>query len=120
MLCTPSSELPQLGRSRLYLWTLLAFVLLQLPTGFAVEMPIFLVFRGICGFFGNPSLMTAAAATIGDMYDPARTAYGVCIWAAFGIGGPVLVLHMDLRFLPGYDGFPLTRDQCGKHPVQES
>ena len=82
------SELPQLGRSGLYLWTLLTFVLLQLPTGFAVGMPMFLGFRGISGFFGSPSLVTAVA-TIGDMYDPARTAYGVCIWAAFGVGGPV-------------------------------
>lgn len=88
MLWAPMSELPQLGRSGLYLWTLLAFVLLQLPTGFAVDMPMFLVFRGISGFFGSPSLVTAAA-TIGDLYDPARTAYGVCIWAAFGVGGPV-------------------------------
>ena len=49
---------------------------------------MFLVFRGISGFFGSPSLVTAAA-TIGDLYDPARTAYGMCIRAAFGVGGPV-------------------------------
>lgn len=82
------SELPQLGRSKLYLWTLLAFVLLQLPPGFAADMPMFHVFRGISGLWGSPSLVTAAA-TIGDLYDPAETVYGVCIWAAFGIGSPV-------------------------------
>ena len=71
-----------------YLWTLLAFVLLQLPTGFAVDMPMFHVFRGVSGFFGSSFLVTAAT-TIVEMYDPARAACGVCFWAAFGIGGPV-------------------------------
>lgn len=88
MLWAPMSELPQLGRSNLYLWTLLVFCLLSLGAGFAVNMPMFLVFRLIQGFFGGPSLINAAA-TIGDMYDPARTAYGVCIWAAWAVCGPV-------------------------------
>jgi DHA1 family multidrug resistance protein-like MFS transporter len=88
MLWSPMSEIPKLGRGGIYFWTLLAFTLLQLPTGFAVNMPMFLVFRWITGFIGSPSLATGGA-TIGDIYDPARAAYGICIWASFGVCGPV-------------------------------
>lgn len=59
------SEIPRLGRGGIYFWTLLAFVLLQLPTGFAVNMPMFLVFRLLTGFFGSPCLATGGA-TIAD------------------------------------------------------
>jgi DHA1 family multidrug resistance protein-like MFS transporter len=82
------SEMPTLGRSGIYFWTLLAFVLLQLPTGFAVNMPMFLVFRLLTGFFGSPCLATGGG-TIMDIFDPARVAYAICIWGSFGICGPV-------------------------------
>jgi DHA1 family multidrug resistance protein-like MFS transporter len=82
------SEIPKLGRGGIYFWTLFAFILLQLPTGYAVNMPMFLVFRWITGFVGSPSLATGGA-TIGDMYEPAHAVYGICIWASFGVCGPV-------------------------------
>ncbi|XDG01450.1 hypothetical protein ABKA04_001065 [Annulohypoxylon sp. FPYF3050] len=88
MLWSPMSEIPQLGRSPLYFWTFLAFILLQLPTGFAVNMPMFLVFRVLTGFLGSPPLATGGA-TIIDMYDPARAGYGICILSSFGVLGPV-------------------------------
>lgn len=88
MLLSPLSEMPTIGRSGIYFWTFLFFVLLQLPTGYAVNMPMFLVFRYITGFLGSPALATGGA-TISDMYDPARVAYGICIWGSFGICGPV-------------------------------
>jgi DHA1 family multidrug resistance protein-like MFS transporter len=82
------SEIPALGRSSIYFWTLLAFVLLQLPTGFATNMPMFLVFRLLSGFTGSPALATGGA-TVVDMYDPAHVPYAICIYAFFGVGGPV-------------------------------
>lgn len=88
MLWSPMSEMPKLGRSPIYFWTLLAFVLLQLPTGFAVNMPMFLVFRALTGFFGSPTLATGGA-TIADMYSPFLVPYAICIWASTGILGPV-------------------------------
>ncbi|KAI0851712.1 benomyl/methotrexate resistance protein [Daldinia vernicosa] len=88
MLWSPMSEIPQLGRSPLYFWTFLAFILLQLPTGFAVDMPMFLVFRVLTGFVGSPPLATGGA-TIIDMYDPASAGYGICILSSFGVLGPV-------------------------------
>lgn len=88
MLWSPMSEMPKLGRNGIYFWTLLAFVLFQVPTGFAVDMAMFLIFRFLTGFCGSPCLATGGA-TISDMYDPARVAYGICIWGSFGILGPV-------------------------------
>ncbi|KAI1384538.1 benomyl/methotrexate resistance protein [Hypoxylon trugodes] len=88
MLWSPMSEIPRLGRGPLYFWTFLTFILLQLPTGFAVNMPMFLIFRVLTGFVGSPPLATGGA-TIVDMYDPARAAYGICIFSSFGVLGPV-------------------------------
>ncbi|KAF3059852.1 Caffeine resistance protein 5 [Daldinia childiae] len=88
MLWSPMSEIPQLGRSPLYFWTFLTFILLQLPTGFAVNMPMFLVFRVLTGFVGSPPLATGGA-TIIDMYDPGSAGYGICILSSFGVLGPV-------------------------------
>lgn len=73
MLWSPMSEIPSIGRNGIYFWTFLAFVLLQLPCGYAVNMPMFLIFRFIAGFVGSPALATGGA-TIADMYDPARAA----------------------------------------------
>ncbi|KAG8169828.1 hypothetical protein KVR01_000573 [Diaporthe batatas] len=88
MLWSPMSEMPQLGRSGIYVWTLLGFVLLQLPTGLAVDAAMFLAFRAVSGFVGSPALATGGA-TITDVYGPARAAFGICIWASFGVCGPV-------------------------------
>jgi MFS transporter, DHA1 family, multidrug resistance protein len=88
MLWSPMSEMTKVGRSIIYFCTVLAFVLLQLPTGYAVNMPMFLVFRFLTGFAGSPALATGGG-TIADMYDPAHTAYGFVFWGWFGICGPV-------------------------------
>ncbi|ROW10299.1 hypothetical protein VMCG_02051 [Cytospora schulzeri] len=82
------SEIPQLGRSGIYVWTLCAFVLLQLPTGFSVDIAMFLIFRLVSGFIGRPILATGAA-TIIDIYGPARAAFGICIFASAGVCGPI-------------------------------
>jgi DHA1 family multidrug resistance protein-like MFS transporter len=50
------SEIPTIGRSRMYFWTLFVFVLLQLPSGYAVHMAILLIFRFLSGFFGRTVL----------------------------------------------------------------
>ncbi|KAF2100720.1 MFS general substrate transporter [Rhizodiscina lignyota] len=89
MLFSPMSEIPTIGRSRIYFWTLFAFVLVQLPTGYAVDMGMLLVFRFLSGFFGGPVLATGGA-TISDIYPPAQVAYPICIYASFGVLGPVL------------------------------
>ena len=83
------SEMPTIGRSRIYFWTLFVFVLLQLPTGWAVNVGMLLVFRFLAGFFGGPVLATGGA-TILDMYPPADVPYWIGIFGASGVLGPVL------------------------------
>lgn len=89
MLFSPMSEMPTVGRSRIYFWTLFIFVLLQLPTGYATNMPMLLVFRFLTGFFGGPVLATGGA-TILDIYPPAEVPYWIGIFGASGVLGPVL------------------------------
>lgn len=82
------SEIPTVGRSRIYFWTLLIFVLLQLPTGYAVNTAMLLIFRFLSGFFGGPVLATGGATLI-DMYPPQDVPYWMGIYGACGILGPV-------------------------------
>ncbi|EED14917.1 caffeine resistance protein, putative [Talaromyces stipitatus ATCC 10500] len=89
MLFSPMSEIPTIGRSRIYFWTLFAFVLLQLPTGYAINMAMLLVFRFLTGFFGGP-VLAIGGATIIDMYPPIEVPYWIGIYGASGVLGPVL------------------------------
>ncbi|KAK8117412.1 uncharacterized protein PG998_005693 [Apiospora kogelbergensis] len=54
MLWSPLSEMPKVGRSGIFFWTLFAFILLQLPVGFAPNVAVFLIFRWLTGFCGKP------------------------------------------------------------------
>lgn len=101
MLWSPLSEVPKLGRNDIYFWTFTAFVLLQLPTGFAINMPMFLISRTMTGFLGSPALATGGS-TLADMYSPAATAYGICIWGAFGILGS---LDFTCHIIPDIPNF---------------
>jgi DHA1 family multidrug resistance protein-like MFS transporter len=88
MLFSPMSEMPALGRSSIYFWTLFTFVLLQLPTGYAVNSSMLLVFRFLSGFFGGPVLATGGTTKI-DLYPPAEVRYWFGIFGACGVLGPV-------------------------------
>ncbi|KAH7409418.1 major facilitator superfamily domain-containing protein [Cadophora sp. MPI-SDFR-AT-0126] len=88
MLFAPMSEIPTIGRSRIYFWTLFVFVLLQVPTGYATNISMLLVFRFLTGFFGGPVLATGGA-TIMDIYPPQEVPYWIGIFGACGILGPV-------------------------------
>lgn len=89
MLWSPLSELPQLGRTPIFIYTLLAFILLQLPVGLAPNIAVFLVFRWLTGFCGSPCLSTGGGV-ITDMYAPTRVPYFLCLWSAAGVLGPIL------------------------------
>ncbi|KAK8022747.1 MFS general substrate transporter [Apiospora rasikravindrae] len=88
MLWSPLSEMPKIGRSGIFFWTLFAFLLLQLPVGFAPNVAVFLVFRWVTGFCGSPCLSTGGG-TITDIYEPTAVPFLLCIWASAGICGPV-------------------------------
>lgn len=88
MLWSPLSEMPKIGRSGIFFWTLFAFIIFQLPVGFAPNIAVFLVFRWVTGFCGSPCLSTGAG-TITDLYDPSLASYLFCIWGTAGFCGPV-------------------------------
>ncbi|KAH6649141.1 major facilitator superfamily domain-containing protein [Truncatella angustata] len=88
MLWSPLSEMPRLGRTGIFFWTLLAFILFQLPVGFAPNVTIFLFFRWLTGFCGSPCLATGGG-TINDIYPPPVVPYFLCLWSSAGIMGPV-------------------------------
>lgn len=61
MLWSPLSETPQIGRSPVYLVTLVVFIALQVPTALSSNLGMLLAFRFLTGFFGSPAL-----ALVGD------------------------------------------------------
>ncbi|KAI1858546.1 uncharacterized protein JN550_012593 [Neoarthrinium moseri] len=88
MLWSPLSEIPRLGRSGIFFYTLLAFILFQLPVGLAPNVVVFLIFRWVTGFCGSPCLSTGGG-TINDIYPPTQVPFLICIWASAGVLGPV-------------------------------
>ncbi|KAJ5087786.1 MFS general substrate transporter [Penicillium angulare] len=88
MFWSPLSEMPKLGRSGIFFWTLLAFIIFQFPVGFAPNVAVFLVFRWVTGFCGSPCLATGGG-TITDIYAPKMVPYLICIWSSAGVMGPV-------------------------------
>ena len=56
MIWAPLSEIPAIGRLPVYIGTLTAFVVLQLPVALAPNFACLLAFRLITGFVGSPVL----------------------------------------------------------------
>lgn len=89
MLWASMSEVPQIGRNPVYIGTLIAFVVLQLGVIYAKNFGMLLAFRFITGFVGSPVLATGGAS-IADIYSPSKRAYGIGVWGAAAVCGPVL------------------------------
>ena len=89
MVWAPLSEVPQIGRMPIYIFTLAAFVLLQIPTALATNYGMLMAFRFLTGFFGSPILATGGA-TIADLYAPKKRAYGMTLWGVFATCAPSL------------------------------
>jgi MFS transporter, DHA1 family, multidrug resistance protein len=89
MLWSPMSEIPQIGRTPVYILTLAVFVVFQVPTALAKNFGMLLAFRFLTGFVGSPSLATGGAS-ISDMYSPAKRTYGIAVWGVGAICGPML------------------------------
>lgn len=83
------SEIPYIGRNPVYVGTLFVFVLLQLPVIYASNTSTLLAFRFITGLIGSPVLATGGA-TIADMYQPKKQAYGIGVWGISAVFGPAL------------------------------
>jgi DHA1 family multidrug resistance protein-like MFS transporter len=62
MIWAPLSEVPPIGRSPIYIVTLLIFVCFQLAVIYAKNLEMFLAFRFLTGFIGSPPLGTGGAS----------------------------------------------------------
>ena len=89
MVWAPLSEMPFIGRNPIYVGTLFVFVGLQPAVVYAPNFGALLAFRFLTGLFGSPVLATGGA-TIGDLYSPAKRAYGISVWGVSAVLGPVL------------------------------
>ncbi len=65
----------------IYILTLAAFVLLQVPTALATNYGMLMAFHFLTGFFGSPILATGGA-TIVDLYTPKKRVYGMTVWVS--------------------------------------
>ncbi|KAK0105121.1 hypothetical protein ONS95_004518 [Cadophora gregata] len=89
MLFSPLSEIPAIGRTPIYVWTFVLFVILQIPTALSDNFAGLLVLRFLAGFFGSPCLATGAA-TFQDMYAMVKMPHLLAFWAGAVTLGPAL------------------------------
>ncbi|PPQ94235.1 hypothetical protein CVT25_006661 [Psilocybe cyanescens] len=89
LIFSPLSEVPSIGRTPVYMATLLIFVLLQLPTIYAPNIQTLLAMRFFAGFFGSPALATGGAS-IQDMFPIVKLPYALIAWSVAALCGPVL------------------------------
>lgn len=89
MFLAPLSEIPQLGRTSLYIVTLFIFSLIQIPTALSKNLGALLPLRFLAGFLGSPALATGAASLV-DMYSDDWRAISIGLWGLASVCGPVL------------------------------
>lgn len=93
LLWAPLSEIPIIGRSPVYAYTMAIFTVISLPTALVDNFPSLLILRFLQGFFGSPCLANGAAS-MKDMYPFFYLPYALTAWVAAAFCGPVLVLGM--------------------------
>ncbi|KAI6879113.1 multidrug resistance protein-like protein [Hortaea werneckii] len=89
MIFAPLSEIPFVGRNKIYLGTLLVFVFFNFGVVYAQNIGMLLAFRFLTGFFGSPVLATGGAS-LADMYRPAKRAYPFAIYGIANVAGPTV------------------------------
>uniref|UniRef100_A0A8H8CE03 Major facilitator superfamily (MFS) profile domain-containing protein n=1 Tax=Psilocybe cubensis TaxID=181762 RepID=A0A8H8CE03_PSICU len=89
LIFSPLSEIPSIGRTPVYMATLLIFVLLQLPIIYAPNIQTLLAMRFFTGFFGSPALATGGAS-IQDMFPIIKLPYALIVWSVTASCGPIL------------------------------
>ncbi|RDH15376.1 MFS general substrate transporter [Aspergillus niger ATCC 13496] len=89
MVWSPLSELPNIGRSPIYILTLVVFVFFQFAIIYAKNFGMLLVFRFLTGFIGSPCLATGAVS-MSDIWKAQARDYMIGIWGCFAVAAPVL------------------------------
>ncbi|KAF2171547.1 hypothetical protein M409DRAFT_63772 [Zasmidium cellare ATCC 36951] len=89
MIWSPLAEMPLIGRSPIYLITLLTFVFLNFGVVYAKNTGMLLAFRFLTGWLGSPVLGTGGAS-LADMFRPQKRAYPITAFALANICGPTV------------------------------
>lgn len=89
MFLSPLSEIPQLGRTSVYIACLTVFVALQVPTALSENLGALLPLRFLAGFVGSPPLATGGAS-LADMWGPEDRGVVIGLWGLAAVCGPVL------------------------------
>lgn len=89
LIFSPLSEIPRIGRSPVYLITMMIFTIISLPTALVNNFAGLLVLRFLQGFFGSPCLATGAA-TMSDMVSMLYLPYALIAWVSAAYSGPAL------------------------------
>lgn len=89
MFLSPLSEIPQMGRTSVYMVSLAIFVAIQVPTALSKNLGALLPLRFLAGFVGSPALATGGASLI-DMWTDEWRAVVIGLWGLAAVAGPVL------------------------------
>lgn len=105
MIFAPISEIPSIGRAYIYVASLFAFMVLQIPTALAENIAGLCVLRFLGGFFASPCLGNGPALVC-DVLSVPYGAIGIGLWSIAAVAGPlfgpligaVLVVKGDWRW----------------------
>ncbi|SCU85356.1 LAMI_0C10968g1_1 [Lachancea mirantina] len=89
MIFSPLSEVAAIGRQRIYIVTLLAFMIFQVGAATVNNIGGLVVIRFISGILCSPSLATGAAS-LGDFIPKRKVPVFVGLWAVGAVAAPVL------------------------------
>lgn len=105
MVFSPLSEMPSVGRLRVYFWTAVLFILFQLPIPLCNNVETMLAMRFFTGFLCSP-VLAVGGGTVADMFGPSSRGYPMSVWelATWGgsAAGPVWSGFTVMRY--GYKG----------------
>ncbi|KAJ7184383.1 major facilitator superfamily domain-containing protein [Mycena filopes] len=84
----PLQEIPAIGRTPVYIYTLAIFVGVQAPIAISHNLNVILALRFLTGFFGGVALATGGAS-MADMFSIQELPYVMGVWSLFAVAGPV-------------------------------
>lgn len=82
------AEAPPIGRTPVYVFSVVAFTLFNLGVYWAKNIGMLLAFRFITGFVASPVIATGGAS-LADIWSPITRMYAIGIWGLFAVLGPV-------------------------------
>lgn len=85
LIFSPLSEVPQIGRQKIYVLSLIVFICLQIPTALGSSLGVLLPMRFLAGVFGSPALSTGGAS-LADIWQPWLYPYFMCFWSLGAVG----------------------------------